>query len=165
MANKTLQDASLTEIMHEVLLRLGEDPERDGLLKTPERVDKSLRWLTRGYGLSVEGAVGDAIFAMWNAPIADDRHAEKACRAALAMQQALERWFPTFTARHTDGLVALSAFFWLGRARAEELENRAAVEQVIDFLELEQWRKYPVGMLPYGVQKRVELGRALRRLG
>ncbi|HET9440669.1 MAG TPA: GTP cyclohydrolase I FolE [Longimicrobiales bacterium] len=62
MANKTLQDASLTEIMHEVLLRLGEDPERDGLLKTPERVDKSLRWLTRGYGLSVESAVGDAIF-------------------------------------------------------------------------------------------------------
>lgn len=56
---------------------------------------------------------------------------------------------------------ALSAFFWLGRARAEELENRAAVEQVIDFLELEQWRRYPVGLLPYGVQKRVELGRAL----
>ncbi|HEY0673385.1 MAG TPA: GTP cyclohydrolase I FolE [Longimicrobiales bacterium] len=62
MANKTLKDASLTEIMHEVLLRLGEDPERNGLLKTPERVDKSLRWLTRGYGLSVESAVGDAIF-------------------------------------------------------------------------------------------------------
>lgn len=36
--------------------------------------------------------LGDSIFAMWNAPIADDRHAEKACRAALAMQQALENF-------------------------------------------------------------------------
>jgi GTP cyclohydrolase I len=45
-----------------MLLRIGEDPARAGLLKTPERVDKSLRWLTRGYQLSVEDAVGDAIF-------------------------------------------------------------------------------------------------------
>lgn len=56
---------------------------------------------------------------------------------------------------------ALSAFLWLGKARNEELKNRAAVEDVIDFLELEQWRRFPVGLLPYGVQKRVELGRAL----
>ena len=42
-----------------------------------------------------------------------------------------------------------------------ELLNRAAVEDIIDFLELEQWRRFPVGLLPYGVQKRVELGRAL----
>ncbi|HET8680562.1 MAG TPA: ATP-binding cassette domain-containing protein, partial [Micromonosporaceae bacterium] len=39
--------------------------------------------------------------------------------------------------------------------------NRAAVEDIVDFLELEQWRRLPVGLLPYGVQKRVELGRAL----
>ncbi|HEX8867236.1 MAG TPA: ABC transporter ATP-binding protein, partial [Lentzea sp.] len=56
---------------------------------------------------------------------------------------------------------ALSAFLWLGKARSEELKNRSAVEDVIDFLELEQWRRFPVGLLPYGVQKRVELGRAL----
>jgi branched-chain amino acid transport system ATP-binding protein len=56
---------------------------------------------------------------------------------------------------------ALSAFLWLGRARREEVENREAVEEVIDFLELAQWRRLPVGLLPYGVQKRVELGRAL----
>ena len=55
----------------------------------------------------------------------------------------------------------LAAFAWLGRARREELAHRAVVEEVIDFLELEQWRRYPVGLLPYGVQKRVELGRAL----
>jgi GTP cyclohydrolase IA len=62
MANKSLKDASLAELVNETLLRLGEDPQRDGLLKTPERVDKSLRWLTRGYTLSVEEAVGSAIF-------------------------------------------------------------------------------------------------------
>ena len=51
--------------------------------------------------------------------------------------------------------------FWLGKAKSEELANRGIVESIIDFLEIEQWRKYPVGLLPYGVQKRVELGRAL----
>jgi branched-chain amino acid transport system ATP-binding protein len=55
----------------------------------------------------------------------------------------------------------LSALLWLGRARRAEVTNRAAVEEIIDFLELEQWRRLPVGLLPYGVQKRVELGRAL----
>ncbi len=55
----------------------------------------------------------------------------------------------------------LSAFAWLGRARNQELANRAVVEDIVDFLELEQWREHPVRLLPYGVQKRVELGRAL----
>jgi GTP cyclohydrolase I len=45
-----------------ILTALGEDPNRDGLVKTPERVEKALRWLTRGYGLSVMDAVGDALF-------------------------------------------------------------------------------------------------------
>lgn len=55
----------------------------------------------------------------------------------------------------------LSALVWLGRARRVEVAHRAVVEEIIDFLELEQWRRLPVGMLPFGVQKRVELGRAL----
>ncbi len=50
---------------------------------------------------------------------------------------------------------------WVGPAKKEELANRAAVEGIIDFLEIARWRKYPVAMLPYGIQKRVELGRAL----
>jgi branched-chain amino acid transport system ATP-binding protein len=54
-----------------------------------------------------------------------------------------------------------AAFLWRGRARSQELEHRAFVEEIVDFLELEQWRSLPVGLLPYGVQKRVELGRAL----
>ena len=50
---------------------------------------------------------------------------------------------------------------WIGRARREELENRRRVEEVIDFLEIQHIRKTPVGRLPYGLQKRVELARAL----
>jgi len=48
-----------------------------------------------------------------------------------------------------------------GRARREELEHRRKVEEVIDFLEIQHIRKTPVGRLPYGLQKRVELARAL----
>src|SRR5438093_4505072 len=52
------------------------------------------------------------------------------------------------------------ALYW-GAARREELEHRAKVEAVIDFLEIQHIRKTPVGRLPYGLQKRVELARAL----
>jgi branched-chain amino acid transport system ATP-binding protein len=55
----------------------------------------------------------------------------------------------------------LAGAFWVGKAKREEIANREIVESIIDFLEIEQWRKYPVGLLPYGIQKRVELGRAL----
>jgi branched-chain amino acid transport system ATP-binding protein len=55
----------------------------------------------------------------------------------------------------------LSAIVFAGRARREEVAHRAVVEDIIDFLEIEQYRKFPVGLLPYGIQKRVELGRAL----
>ncbi len=58
-----------------------------------------------------------------------------------------------------------SNFFWQlfrhGPAMAEEIEHRRKVEEIIDFLEIEHIRKVPVGKLPYGLQKRVELGRAL----
>ncbi len=56
-------------------------------------------------------------------------------------------------------------FLWqalyLGPARREELEHRAHVEKIIEFLQIEAIRRVPVGRLPYGLQKRVELGRAL----
>ena len=56
-------------------------------------------------------------------------------------------------------------FLWqaihFGPAEQEELAHRARVEQIIDFLEIQAIRKTPVGRLPYGLQKRVELGRAL----
>jgi branched-chain amino acid transport system ATP-binding protein len=52
------------------------------------------------------------------------------------------------------------ALHW-GPALAEEIKHREAVEKIIDFLEIQHIRKAPVGKLPYGLQKRVELGRAL----
>ena len=55
----------------------------------------------------------------------------------------------------------LAGSVWWGPAKREEMENRRRVEDIIDFLEIEQWRKHPVALLPYGFQKRVELGRAL----
>ncbi|USG62476.1 ABC transporter ATP-binding protein [Sneathiella marina] len=53
-----------------------------------------------------------------------------------------------------------AAFFW-GPARREEIKARQQVEKIIDFLEIEHLRDIPVGLLSYGLQKRVELGRAL----
>jgi len=55
----------------------------------------------------------------------------------------------------------LAGALWFGRTKAEEMENRERVEEIIDFLEIQEYRKQPVALLPYGVQKRVELGRAL----
>ena len=52
------------------------------------------------------------------------------------------------------------AIYW-GPAKQEEMAHRASVEQIIDFLEIQSIRRTPVGRLPYGLQKRVELGRAL----
>jgi branched-chain amino acid transport system ATP-binding protein len=55
--------------------------------------------------------------------------------------------------------------FWqalrIGPAEREEIAHREVVERIIDFLEIQAWRKTPVGRLPYGLQKRVDLGRAL----
>ncbi len=56
--------------------------------------------------------------------------------------------------------VLSSAFYWR-LAQKEEVEHRRRAEEIIDFLEIEAYRKSLVGMLPYGIQKRVELGRAL----
>ena len=55
----------------------------------------------------------------------------------------------------------MSQALWWGKAQSEEIENREKVEKVIDFLEIQNIRKTPVGRLPYGLKKRVELARAL----
>jgi len=56
---------------------------------------------------------------------------------------------------------ALAGAFYFGPAYREEIEHRKVVEDIIDFLEMEPIRKKVVGLLPYGMRKRVELGRAL----
>ena len=55
----------------------------------------------------------------------------------------------------------LSGALWWGRAKNEEIVNRQKIEIIIDLLELQPYRYQAVGLLPYGIQKRVELGRAL----
>ena len=55
----------------------------------------------------------------------------------------------------------LQQAIWGGKAEKEEIENREAVEKIIDFLEIQSIRKTPVARLPYGLKKRVELARAL----
>ena len=61
---------------------------------------------------------------------------------------------------HMDSSLWRQALWW-GKAQAEEVQNREHVERVIDFLEIQSIRKTPVGRLPYGLKKRVELARAL----
>src|SRR6267378_6639322 len=58
-------------LVHEMLEQLGEDPKREGLLQTPARVEASLKWLTRGYGMDVEEVIGDALF--------EERHESMIC--------------------------------------------------------------------------------------
>ncbi len=48
--------------VRDMLIALGENPDRPGLVKTPQRVDAALRWLTQGYHMSVAHAIGDAVF-------------------------------------------------------------------------------------------------------
>ena len=55
-------DGALASLVRRQLELIGEDPDRDGLLRTPERVSRSLTWLTRGYSMDVADAVGDAVF-------------------------------------------------------------------------------------------------------
>ncbi len=63
-ASETLSAASLTtqELYRELLLRIGEDPSRDGLLDTPERMEKSMAFLTRGYTMDVNVVLHEALF-------------------------------------------------------------------------------------------------------
>jgi GTP cyclohydrolase I len=61
-ADVSLGDASIQQIYSELLARIGEDPARDGLLRTPERMEKAMAFLTHGYGQSVEEVLHGALF-------------------------------------------------------------------------------------------------------
>jgi len=56
------ESLSLESLVREMLGQLGEDITREGLVQTPARVAASLKWLTRGYGMSVEDVIGDALY-------------------------------------------------------------------------------------------------------
>ena len=59
---RSLPPALFETLVREMLVQLGEDPARDGLRLTPARVEASLKWLTRGYGMSVADVIGDALY-------------------------------------------------------------------------------------------------------
>jgi GTP cyclohydrolase I len=61
MSNTRAGDGFQAEVRR-ILAAIGEDPDREGLQRTPQRVESSFRWLTRGYNMSVKDAVGDAVF-------------------------------------------------------------------------------------------------------
>lgn len=58
----TLESVSTQELYRELLRRMGEDPDRDGLLRTPERMEKSMAFLTKGYAMDVNAVLHDALF-------------------------------------------------------------------------------------------------------
>jgi len=60
----TLTDASFAELVHEMIARLGEDPSREGLQRTPERVEKALHHLTKGYTEDPEQLLNSALFTV-----------------------------------------------------------------------------------------------------
>jgi GTP cyclohydrolase I len=62
LAHDDDRERQLADLVRRQLALLGEDPERDGLLKTPDRVARSLAWLTRGQDMDVRDVVGDAVF-------------------------------------------------------------------------------------------------------
>jgi GTP cyclohydrolase I len=62
--NPTLTSASFEELVREMLVRLGEDPEREGLLRTPERMHKAFEFLTRGYNEDPEAMLKKALFTV-----------------------------------------------------------------------------------------------------
>ena len=61
-AHVELGQATMVQIYSELLHRIGEDPARDGLLRTPERMEKAMTFLTRGYGQTVDEVLHDALF-------------------------------------------------------------------------------------------------------
>ena len=80
----------------------------------------------------------------------------------LALFRGMDTWCNMMVGRTQKMHANLfsQAIYW-NMSQREEIEHRAAVEWIIDWLEIENSRKTPVGMFPYGLQKRVELGRAL----
>jgi GTP cyclohydrolase IA len=62
MMNPPSEDGSLAPLIEEIIGRLGEDPKRDGLLRTPLRVDKSLRFLTSGYRMDINKILNGALY-------------------------------------------------------------------------------------------------------
>src|SRR5437867_13134510 len=89
-----------------MLEQLGEDPTRDGLRQTPARVEASLKWLTRGYGMVIEEVIGDALF--------EEKHESMICVRDIEIYSMCEHHMLPFFGRahvaylHNGKIVVLS---------------------------------------------------------
>ena len=78
-------------LVHEMLEQVGEDPKREGLAQTPARVEASLKWLTRGYQMSVEDVIGDALY--------EERHESMICVRDIEIYSLCEHHLLPFFGR------------------------------------------------------------------
>ena len=62
MRKQELDEGTIADLMKQILVKIGEDPAREGLVRTPERADKALRFLTSGYQMDVQSIVNGALF-------------------------------------------------------------------------------------------------------
>ena len=62
MRKQELDEGTIADLMKQILVKIGEDPAREGLIRTPERADKALRFLTSGYQMDVQSIVNGALF-------------------------------------------------------------------------------------------------------
>jgi len=120
-------------LVREMLEQLGEDPRREGLAKTPARVEASLKWLTRGYQMSVEDVVGDAIF--------EEKHESMICVRDIEIYSMCEHhMLPFFGKAHVaylpDGkIVGLSKIPRVVEVFARRLQvQERLTDQVADAL-------------------------------
>jgi GTP cyclohydrolase IA len=83
--------SSFESLVHAMLTELGEDPEREGLRQTPARVEASLKWLTRGYQMSVPDVIGDALYT--------ERHENLVCVRDIEIYSLCEHHLLPFFGR------------------------------------------------------------------
>jgi len=120
-------------LIRDMLLSLGEDPTREGLKQTPARVEASLKWLTRGYGMSVADVIGDAIY--------HERHDNLVCVRDIEIYSICEHhMLPFFGRAHVaylpnGRLVGLSKIPRLIEVYARRLQvQERLTDQVADAL-------------------------------
>ncbi len=85
------EGASFERLVRQMLEQLGEDPEREGLRQTPARVEASLKWLTRGYQMSVPDVIGDALYT--------ERHENLVCVRDIEIYSLCEHHLLPFFGR------------------------------------------------------------------
>ena len=120
-------------LIRDILVYLGEEPTREGLRQTPARVEASLKWLTRGYGMSVEDVIGDAIY--------HERHDNLVCVRDIEIYSMCEHhMLPFFGRAHVaylpnGRLVGLSKIPRLIEVYARRLQvQERLTDQVADAL-------------------------------